>query len=203
MFHQAKASNKLELVGMNQMKYVHFAANRHGLGTENLNACTAVVIASPTAAILGHFSPRPPGASANTATGDAHIQAKMDEISALLQNHKQDFPQNHSTGLIAYAVYRGDVALPSQKTIIESRFKQWEIPLKHVEYIVLEPNESRPSGKGSVMVIYQDAKVYLFVEDKARDVVPKSSSAPKLPNRQRICQSESTESAVASLTYVW
>ena len=176
MFQKAKASNKLEIVAMNQIKYVQFAANRHGLGTEDLNACTAVVIASPTAAILGHFSPRPPGAPANSATGDAHIQAKMDQISTFLKNHKANFPQNNSTGLIAYAVYRGEVALPSQKTIIESRFKQWGIPLKRVEYIVLESNQPRPSGKGSVMVIHQDAKVYLFVEDKARDVVPKSSS---------------------------
>ena len=33
-----------------------------GLGTEDLNACTAVIIASPTGAILGHFFLRPPGA---------------------------------------------------------------------------------------------------------------------------------------------
>ena len=176
MFQKAKAGNKLEMVAMNQTKYVRFAASRTGLGTEDLNACTAVVIASSTAAILGHFSPRPPGAHADAAAGDAHIKAKMDQIFALLNSHKQDFPADHSTGLIAYAVYRGAVALPSQKTIIESRFKQWEIPLKRVEYIVLDSNQSRPPGKGSVMVLHQDAKVYLFVEDKARDVVPKPSS---------------------------
>ena len=173
MFQRAKG--KLEMVAMNQIKYLHFAGNKQGLVTEDLNSCTAVVIASPTGAILGHFSPRSLGAPADAAAGDAHIQAKMDQISALLENHKQDFPTNGSTGLIAYAVYRGEIALPSQKTIIESRFKQWGIPLKRVEYIVLEPREPRSSGKGSVMVLHQDAKVYLFVEDKARDVVPNTS----------------------------
>lgn len=176
MFQRAKAANKLELVPMNQIKYLHFAPNKQGLGTEDLNACTAVVIASRIGAILGHFSPHPQDAPANAAAGDAHIQAKMDQIAALLEDHKQDFAINGSTGLIAYAVYRGEIALPSQKIIIESRFKQWGIPLKPVEYIVLEPNQPRPSGKGSVMIIHQDAKVYLFVEDKARDVVPKTST---------------------------
>ena len=123
MFQRAKAANELEMVAMNQTKYVHFAANRQGLGTEDLNACTAVVIASPTGAILGHFSPRPQDAPANAAAGNAHIQAKMDQISTLLKNHKQDFPTNGLTGLIAYTIYRGAIALPSQKTIIESRFK--------------------------------------------------------------------------------
>ncbi|KAL9029457.1 MAG: hypothetical protein Q9196_002300 [Gyalolechia fulgens] len=176
MFQRAKAANKLEIVAMNQTKYIHFAANRQGLGTEDLNACTAVVIASPTGAILGHFSPRPPNSPADAAAGDAHVLAKMNHISTLLKNHEQDFPTSGSTGLIAYAVYRGAVALPSQKTIIESCFKQWGIPLQLVEYIVLESAQPRPSGKGSVMVLHQDSKVYLFVEDQARDVVPKSST---------------------------
>ena len=106
-----------------------------------------------------------------------HIQAKIDQVSALLQNHKAEFPQDRSTGLIAYAIVSGEVALPSQKTIIENCFKQWGIALLRVEYIVLESNVPRPSGKGSIMILHQDAKVYLFVEDKARGVVPKPSSS--------------------------
>lgn len=176
MFQQAKNAKKLELVPMNQIKYVHFGANKHGLGTENLNACTAVVIASPTGAILGHFSPRPSDAPGNAVAGDAHIRAKMDQIAILLRNNKQDFPTNSSTGLIAYAVYRGEIGLPSQETIIEGYFKGWGIPLKGVEYIVLEPDQPRPSGKGSVMILHQAPKVYLIVEDRARDVVPKDSA---------------------------
>ena len=53
MFQKAKAANKLEMVPMDRAGHIHFAANKHGLGTEDLNACTAVVIASPTGAILG------------------------------------------------------------------------------------------------------------------------------------------------------
>ena len=100
----------------------------------------------------------------------------MDQIAILLRNNKQDFPTNSSTGLIAYAVYRGEISLPSQKTIIEGYFKGWGIPLKGVEYIVLEPDQPRPSGKGSVMILHQAPKVYLIVEDRARDVVPKDSA---------------------------
>lgn len=183
-FQQAKAANKLELVPMNQIKYLHFGAKKHGLGTEDLNACTAVVIASPTAAILGHFSPRPPGASTDVAAGDTHIRAKMEQIHTLLRDNKQDFPTNSSTGLIAYAVYRGAVALPSQKTIIEGCFKAWGIPSKGVEYIVLESNIARPPGKGSVMILYQSSNVYLFVEDKARvSVSTVSAESSKAPSK--------------------
>lgn len=175
-FQEAKAANKLELVAMNQIKYVHFTVNKNGLGTEDLNACTAVVVASSTGAILGHFSPRPPGAPINAAAGDAHIRAKMEQIHTLLKDNKQDFPTNISTGLIAYAVYRGAVALPSQKTIIEGCFKVWGIPLKGVEYLVLESNIARPPGKGSVMVVHQSQRVHVLVEDKTRASVSKDSA---------------------------
>ena len=176
MFQKAKAAKKLEMVPMNRAKHIHFAPNKHGLATENLNSCTAVVIASPLGAILGHFSPRPEGAPANEAAGDAHIQAKMNDIDALLTAHKQDFPKGGSAGIIAYAVYRGAIALPSQKKIIESRLKKWEIPLKDFDYTALDADQPRPSGKGSVMVIYQGEKVYVFLEDKIRAVVSKPST---------------------------
>ena len=176
MFQKAKAANKLEMVPMDRARHIHFAANKHGLGTEDLNACMAVVIASPTGAILGHFSPRPQGAPANAPAGDTHIQAKMDDIDALLKEHKHDFPTGGSAGVIAYAVYRGAIALPSQKEMIESRFQHWKIPLKGFDYTVLEANQPRPPGKGSVMVVHQDGKVCVIVEAKARVVVSQPST---------------------------
>ena len=100
----------------------------------------------------------------------------MDDIDALLKEHKQDFPTGGSAGVIAYAVYRGAIALPSQKEIIESRFQKWNIPLKGFDYTVLETNQPRPPGKGSVMVIHQDGKVCVIVEDKARAVESKPST---------------------------
>ena len=176
MFQKAMAANNLELVPMNRAKHIHFAAKKHGLGTEDLNACTAVIIASPTGAILGHFSPRPQGAPTNAPVGDTHIQAKMDDIDALLKEHTQDSPKGGSAGVIAYAVHRGTIALPSQKEIIEDRLKKWEIPLKGFEYTVLEANQPRLPGKGSIMIIHQDGKVCVSVVDKARVVISKIST---------------------------
>lgn len=179
MFQKGKAANKLEMVPMDRARHIHFAANKHGLDIEHLNSCTAFVIASPTGAILGHFSPRPQGAPADAPAGDTYIKAKMDDIDALLREHKQDFPIGGSAGVIAYAVYRGAIALPSQKKIIENCFQKWEIPLKGFDCTVLEANQPRPPGKGSVMVIHQDGKVCVIVEDRARAVVstPSTSSS--------------------------
>ncbi|KAL8655785.1 MAG: hypothetical protein Q9210_000673 [Variospora velana] len=115
MLHIAKDADKLEMVAMNQVKYIHFTpgATQQGLGTEKLNSCTAVIVASPTGAILGHFSPRPENTPAEAAVGDTHIQAKMDQMLTLFKQHIQDFPKDRSTGLIAYTIYKGAVALPS------------------------------------------------------------------------------------------
>ena len=100
----------------------------------------------------------------------------MNEIFTLLKDHKQDFPTNGSIGLIAFALYRGAIALPSQKKIIEGYFEKWRIPLKSVEYMVIDNQQPQPPGKGSIMVLHHSGKAYLFVEDKARDVVPKPST---------------------------
>jgi len=177
MFQKAKAANKLEMVPMDRARHIHFAANKHGLDIEDLNSCTAVVIASPIGAILGHFSPRSQGALADAPAGDTYIKAKMDDIDALLKDHKQDFPIGDSAGVIAYAAYWGAIALSSQKKIIENRFQKWEISLKGFAYNVLEANQPRSLGKGSVMIIHQDGKVCVIVEDKARAVVSKSSTS--------------------------
>jgi len=122
MFQRVK--RKLKMIAMNQIKYLHFAENKQSLDIENLNSCTIVVIASSTDVILDHFFSLSQDASVNAVAEDAHIQVKMNQISALLKNHKQNFSTNDSIELIAYAVYRGEIALPSQKTIIESHFKQ-------------------------------------------------------------------------------
>ncbi len=95
----------------------------------------------------------------------------MNQISALLKNHKQNFLTNDSIELIAYAVYREEIALPFQKTIIESHFKQWDIQLKRVKYIVLESRELRSFKKDLVMILHQNVKVYLFIKNKACDIV--------------------------------
>ncbi|KAL9594938.1 MAG: hypothetical protein Q9219_006744 [cf. Caloplaca sp. 3 TL-2023] len=192
MFQRAKSAGVLDMAGMDQVKYLHFEPRRQGLATNNLNACTAVVVASSTGAILGHFPPRPPNAPIDEAVGDAYIQAKMNEIWILLQNHKQDLPTDGSTGLIAYAVYQGAIALPSQKAIIENCFRQWAISFRSVEYTASSsdyiPPYAPPSGKGSVMILHQNSKAYLFVEDKAQDVVPRTSSDTSIAESSKASQ---------------
>ncbi|KAL9124301.1 MAG: hypothetical protein Q9217_006356 [Psora testacea] len=168
MLQNARGQGELRLVSMNEVKYLRFEPKaKICLGTENLNSCTAVVILSKNAAILGHFSPRPPSANANTAAGDAHIKAKMGEVRTLLSQHLQDFAQKPgSTGIVAYAVYMGVTALQSQKAYIEAQFAAWKMQLKSIPYHVLEADDPREPAKGTLLIVPKDGRVDVYVEDK-------------------------------------
>jgi len=110
MFQRVK--KKLKMIAMNQIKYLYFAENKQSLNIENLNSCTIIVIASSTDVILDHFFSLSQDASVNAVAKDAHIQVKMNQISAFLKNRKQNFSINDSIELITYAVYREEIALP-------------------------------------------------------------------------------------------
>ena len=168
MLQTARDHGKLRLVSMNEVKYLRFEPKaKVCLGTENLNSCTAVVILSKNAAILGHFSPRPPSASTNTVAGDAHIKAKMVEVRTLLSQNLQDFAQKPgSTGIVAYAVHMGTIALQSQKAYIEAQFAAWKTQLKSIPYNVLEGNDPREPAKGTLLIVPKDGSVDVYVEDK-------------------------------------
>jgi len=162
----AKGKNQLRLVEMNQVKYLRFEPKaKTCLGTEDLNSCTAIVVLSRNAAILGHFSPRPSTANPNTATGDTHIKAKMNELHTLLRQHLGDFTQKPgSVSVVVYAIYMGATALQSQKEIIEAQFKAWKMPFKSVPYQVTK--ELKGPAKGTVLIDPRNGAPGLYVEDK-------------------------------------
>ena len=168
MLQTARNQGQLQLVPMNKARHLKFdPKTKMCLGTEDLNGCTAVVILSKNAAILGHFPPRPESASATTTAGDAHIKAKMNEVRALLRQHLQDFAQKPgSTGIIAYAVYMGATDLESQKDIIEAQFKEWKLQFKAVAYPVLGKHQPRSPAKGTVLIVPKDGGASVYVEDK-------------------------------------
>ncbi|KAL9131343.1 MAG: hypothetical protein Q9217_000722 [Psora testacea] len=165
---KARDKDQLQLVQMNQAKYLRFEPKaKTCLGTENLNACTAVVIVSRYAAILGHFSPRPSAADANTATGDAHIKTKMDELHTLLAQHLGNSAQKPSSiSIVVYAVYMGTTALQNQKELIEAQLKVWKMPFISIPYQVLENRERRGPAKGTVLIDPRDGATGVYVEDK-------------------------------------
>lgn len=145
------------------------------LGTEDLNGCTAVVIVSKDATILGHISPRPSGQNTSQATGDAHVRAKMQELSALLSQHLSEFKQG-TGGVVVYAIYMGEVALTDQKKIVEDQFKSWKLPFNSVSYPILKPGEPRPPAKGIVLIDAGGEAPVIWVEDKAMARVKASGS---------------------------
>lgn len=169
MLQTARDKGRLRLVSMNEVKYLRFESkSKMCLGTENLNSCTAIAIISKDAAILGHFSPRPSSANVNTATGDAHIKAKLQELRALLAQHLSEFTQKPaSASVVAYAVYMGATALQSQKELIESQLKAWKMPFRSVPYQVLDKNQARGTAKGTVLIALGDNGPTVYVEDKS------------------------------------
>ncbi|KAL9101391.1 MAG: hypothetical protein Q9163_003349 [Psora crenata] len=154
---------------MNEVKYLRFEPKSNiCLGTENLNSCTAIAIISKNAAILGHFSPRPSSTNVNTATGDAHIKVKLQELSALLSQHLSEFTQKPaSASVVAYAVYIGVTALQSQKELIESQLKAWKMPFRSIPYQVLDKDQPRAPAKGTILIALGDNGPTVYVEDKS------------------------------------
>ena len=162
----ARQSNRLQVVKMNSVEYMRFQPGvKTFLGTEDLNGCTAVVIVSKDAAILGHISPRPSGQITSEATGDAHMRSKMQELRTLLHQHLSDFKQG-TGGVVVYALYMGEVALSDQKRIIEDQFKSWKLPFTSVSYPVLKPGEPRSPAKGTVLIDAGGEALIIWVEDK-------------------------------------
>lgn len=150
---------------MNNVEYLRFQpGGKIFLGTEDLNGCTAVVIVSKNAAILGHISPRPSGQSIGQATGDAHMRAKMQELPILLSQHLSEFKQG-TGGVVVYAIYMGAVALNDQKKLIEDPFKSWKLPFESVSFPVLKPGQPRPPAKGTVLIDAGGEAPVVWVED--------------------------------------
>ena len=101
-----------------------------------------------------------------TAAGDAHIQAKLNELRTLLGQHMQDFAETPgSAGIIAYAVYMGATALQSQKDLIEAQFKAWKVPFKLVPYYVIGSDQLREPAKGTILINPNDGVPSVYVED--------------------------------------
>ncbi|KAL9123525.1 MAG: hypothetical protein Q9217_007045 [Psora testacea] len=175
-----RRGKQLQVVKMNKVEYMRFQpGGKIFLGTEDLNGCTAVVIVSKNAAILGHISPRPSEQNTNQATGDAHVEAKMQELRTLLGQHLNEFKQG-TGGVVVYAIYMGEVALKDQKSIIEAHFKSLKLPFQSASYPVLKPGQLRPPGKGTVIVDAGGEAPVVWVEDKPVARVKASESSAEL-----------------------
>lgn len=161
---QALQNRMCELVDMNEIKFHRFTATRCCLGTMNLNGCTAVLILSPTAAMLAHISPRPSGEDPYEATGDDHVSKMMNRMNVGFNEQQHSFSQG-AYSIVIYAEFRGEVALYDQAMIISERLRSWGIAPQYVPYEVMPASQHR-GAKGTVLVDGRGQLPVVYVEDQ-------------------------------------
>ncbi|KAF1348483.1 hypothetical protein BDV97DRAFT_186865 [Delphinella strobiligena] len=104
LFLTALRSEEVEEVAMNEVRLATFyrATDKPCLGTQNLNSCTGVIIASQLAAILGHIAPRPPQRAMNDPdAGDRHMNTMMDRIVELYRGNQSLFPAEKPSWVVS------------------------------------------------------------------------------------------------------
>lgn len=157
-----RAAGAVQIVGMGKVEFLDFRV-KDAIGTGQLGSCSVVVIASAHGAILAHIPPQPQP-TINPTSGDDNVRSMMNEVSRLYRDNRQYFPSAES--VIACAVFRGQVALPSQLEIMESHLinRLGLIPRK-ISYEV--PGNPGIRGRGTVIVIKKRhyPKPKIFVED--------------------------------------
>lgn len=152
LFLTALLDEEAEQVGMNEVGFIAFNARRRCIGTQNLNSCTGVIIASQYAAILAHLAPRPPQAAREDVyAGDRHTSLMMEYVVGLYRQHQNFFPSEEPSWVVS-ALWRGQIALPDQKAIIEDRLRQINLTPATAYYVVITEPASTSTGKGTIFI---------------------------------------------------
>lgn len=76
-----RQAGAVQTVPMGGVQFLDFR-QKAALATDGLGSCSAVVIASPHAAILAHIAPLPTSTQ-NPFAGDANVQSTMNRVVAL------------------------------------------------------------------------------------------------------------------------
>jgi hypothetical protein len=145
---QAEALHRVEVVPMNKVKFLPFT-EKPSIGTRDLAGCSVVVIASIYGAILAHIPPRPIPNTPGASDGDRNVARLMAEVESLFNQNKNFFPEADTYSIVA--VYGGQIALPDQKEIIESKIGDMGLkPFNGILYVT--PRDPTNSAHGTVFV---------------------------------------------------
>jgi hypothetical protein len=188
-YRTAVRTNEAKEVAMNKFDGVIFRLTKPCIGTDQLGSCTAVMIVSSTAAILGHVAPRPDIATYEHA-GDHHVEQFMDRLLKYRWVYESYFPPNANAWVVC-AIFRGEVALPDQQKIIISKLTEdgytvdasrtYEVP-----YTATNPD------RGSVFIDGRGDAVRIFVEDRIIHTIQKDSPAATTSQASVSTQSTAT-----------
>lgn len=150
-------------VGMNQVLFVPFNDEIGALGTQNLNGCTAVVIASPKGAILAHIPPIP-YPTFDSTIGMQNLDRLMDQMISLYCMHATMFSFTETAALIVAPYYEGELALEHHLHRIESILQANALPPFVNLYSVSLGGHTKPAD-GTVFIESWPQQVSVYVED--------------------------------------
>ena len=166
LLEQARNLDQTFEVAMDEVRFLAFQQGSiRCIGTVGLNGCTVVTIVSPFGAILAHIPPHPNKDWGDPHAGDRHVQEKMNEVAVLYHRYESYFPSGRTNWVVS-AMYQGKVALPDQREIIERNLQKLRLPYANVAYLVLEADDSRGPGQGTVFIDARGEAPIVYVEDR-------------------------------------
>lgn len=168
IFDQVKDLDSTVVVNMNEVRLTILQEEGIlSLATAGLNGCSAVAIASSSAAILAHIAPRPiPDTDPNDChAGDRNVKSKMAEFRALFCRYRDHFIPETNPWVIS-AFYETNIALPDQKSIIEMSLEELGLPFANAAYFALNAREDRSTGHGTVVIDAREGFPIVYVEDE-------------------------------------
>ncbi|KAJ5952177.1 uncharacterized protein N7479_010590 [Penicillium vulpinum] len=170
-FAEALADDELVDVNMDEVAYVSFVGSSlKAIGTQNLNSCMAVMMASTKGAVLAHIAPR----SGFTNDPDDSINHTRNMMGTFLQKCHQVFSIaeiKHS--VLVYAKFDGQIAMPDQRDFIHSVFlenlENNQFPREY-SYTVRVGGHSSP-GMGTIFIDGRNGPPKLYVEDVEKQLL--------------------------------
>ena len=159
------ARKPVTVVPMGGVNYVSFQQMPR-IATEQLNGCSAVIIASAYGAILGHIPPLPLQPETDPL-GHQYVRSMMAQVAALYHNHIHEFPTPDTVIVCAWMEGTRTFGLPDHLQIMQQCFQSLGHNPTIRPYSI--PSNRRRSGGGTVIVQSNpgQTKPTVYVEDKA------------------------------------
>jgi hypothetical protein len=161
-FHAALQAHQTYEVGMNEVRFCPFPP--HGIraiGTQNLNACTAVAVISPYGAILAPPQPYP---TSDPHIGQLNVRAKMMEVINYYHQNQALFPPQ-SSSLVVGAIFAGEPALPDHLHMVPGILNQYGL-VANLAYYHVTGGEHPTSAQGTLFTDARQGLPLVYVEDR-------------------------------------
>ncbi|RMZ71379.1 hypothetical protein GMOD_00005927 [Pyrenophora seminiperda CCB06] len=169
-YRKAVKDNQAKMVAMNNFDCAVFS-RMPGIGTDDLGACSVVLIVSSQAAIIGHIPPLPTRTH-DPHAGDSYVNFFMDRLIAYYRQCQSVLTPPDS--LVVCAVYKGVVALQDQQRIMVTKLREAGIPVNNLPTYTV-PMDSQHRDRGTIYVDARGAEVEVYVEDVMIKSIPITS----------------------------